>query len=128
MWEDYGLRQVANMVYSILQELLNYPRINKSKRYNKLVIQIFAKVRYLCKHFHTKMTPGWNIWNTIAIVIALDTLHNNFDMTTTSLLKTGDKTIDQIESILQLKKAKNIRKQTTGAVKNLTMLYKDNNS
>lgn len=46
------------IVYSIFQELLNYPRINTPKQYNKPVMQIFAKVRYLYKRFHTIMTLG----------------------------------------------------------------------
>ena len=37
------------VVYSIFQELLNYPKINKPKGYNKPVMQIFAEVHYLCK-------------------------------------------------------------------------------
>lgn len=32
------------VVYLILQELLNYPKINKPKGYDKPVMQIFAKV------------------------------------------------------------------------------------
>ena len=94
------------VVYSILQELLNYPKINKPKGYDKPVMQIFAEVRYLCKRLRTAMTPGRDLWDTIAIVIALDTLHDDFDTTTASLLESGDKTIDQIQSILQSKKPK----------------------
>lgn len=56
------------------------------------------------------MTLERDLWDTIAIVIVLDTLHDNFDTITASLLETRDKTIDQIQSILQLKKAKNISK------------------
>lgn len=33
-----------DMVYLILQKLLNYLKINKPKGYDKLVIQIFAEV------------------------------------------------------------------------------------
>ena len=46
------------VVYSILQELLNYPKINKPKGYDKPVIQIFAEVRHLCKCLRIAMTPG----------------------------------------------------------------------
>lgn len=46
------------VVYSILQELLNYPKINKPKGYDKPVMQIFAEVKYLCKRFRTAMTPN----------------------------------------------------------------------
>ena len=40
------------------------------------------------------MTPGRDLWDTIAIVIALDSLHDDFDTTTASLLEEGNKTID----------------------------------
>lgn len=72
------------------------------------------------------MPPGCDLWDTIAIVIALDSLHDDFDTTTASLLETGDKTIDQIQSILQWKEAKLISKRTTGAVGDLAMTFKDN--
>lgn len=89
-------------------------------------MQIFTEVRYLCKRLRIAMTPGRDFWDTIAIVIALDTLHNDFDTTTASLLEMGDKTIDQIQSNLQLKKAKNISKRTTDAVGDLAMAFRDN--
>ena len=116
------------VVYSILQELFNYPKINKPKRYNKPVMQIFTKVRYLCKRLHTAMTPSRDLWDTIAIVITLDTLHDAFETITANLLETGDKTIDQIQSILQSKEAKNISKRTTGVVGDLAMVFKSSNN
>lgn len=101
-------------VYSILQELLHYPKITKPKGYEKPVMQIFAEIKYLCKHLRTAMALGQDLWDVIAIVIALDSLHEDFDTTTASLLEAGDKTIDQIQSILQSKEAKNISKRATG--------------
>ena len=64
------------VVYSILQELLHYPKITKPKGYEKPVMQIFAEVRYLCKRLRKAMTPGRDLWDTIAIVIVLDSLHD----------------------------------------------------
>ena len=96
------------VVYLIFQELLNYPKINKPKGYNKSVMKIFAEVKYLYQRVQTAMTLGRDFWDTIAIVIALDTLYNNFKTSTTSLLKSEDKMIDQTQSILQSKKVKNI--------------------
>ena len=90
-------------------------------------MQIFAEVRYLCKRLRTAMTPGRDLWDTIAIVIALDTLHDDFDTTTASLLESGDKTIDQIQSILQSKEAKNISKRATGVTGDLAMAFRDSN-
>lgn len=40
------------------------------------------------------MTLGQNLWDTIAIIIVFDSLHKNFDTTTTSLLGIGNKTIN----------------------------------
>lgn len=57
-------------------------------------MKIFTKVRYLYKGLHKAMTPGQDLWDTIAIIIALDTLYDNFEMTTVSLLKTANKTIN----------------------------------
>lgn len=91
-------------------------------------MQIFAEVRYLCKRLRIAMTPGRDLWDIIAIVIALDTLHDDFETTTTSLLESGDKTIDQIQSILQSREAKNISKRTTGAVGDLAMSLRNNNN
>ncbi len=113
------------VVYLILQELLNYPRINKPKGYYKPIMQIFAEVRYLFKRLQITMTPGRDLWDTIAIVIALDTLNDDFDRTTASLLESDDKTIDQIQRILQSKEAKNISKRITGAVGKLVIALKD---
>lgn len=129
MWNK--LRSICSeigqgVVYSILQELFNYPKINKPKGYDKPVMQIFAEVRYLCKRLRTAMTPGRDPWDTIAIVIALDTLHDDFDSTTASLLEAGDKSIDQIQSILQRREAKNISKRSTGAVGDVAMAFRDN--
>lgn len=61
----------------------------------------------------------------IAIVIALNSLHKNFDTTTTSLLGLGNKTIDKIRSILQSKKAKNIRTQVKKVTDDLAMTLSD---
>ena len=113
------------VVYSIFQELLHYPKITKPKGYEKPVMQIFAEVKYLCKCLRSTMTLGQDLWDTIAIVIALDSLHEDFDTTTASLLETGDKTIDQIQSILQSKEAKNLSKRATGGTGDLAMAFRD---
>lgn len=114
------------VVHSILQELLHYPKITRPKGYEKPVMQIFAEVKYLCKRLRTAMIPNRDLWDTIAIVIALDSLHEDFDTTTASLLEAGDKMIDQIQSILQSKEAKNISKRATGGgTGDLAMAFRD---
>lgn len=127
MWDKLKsiCTQVGQGVYLILQELLHYPKMTKPKRYEKPVMQIFAKVKYLCKRLRLAMTPEQDLWDTIAIIIALNSLHEDFDTTTASLLKTGDKTIDQIQSILQSKEAKNLSKRATGGIGDLAMAFRD---
>ena len=131
MWEK--LKSVCTevgqgVVYLILQELFDYPSNNKPKRYDKLVMQVFAKVKYLCKRLRSAITPGRDLWDMIAIVIALKSLHRDFDTTTASLLKTGNKSIDEIQSILQSQKAINLSKQATGDIGDLAMAFRDKDS
>ncbi len=71
------------------------------------------------------MTPGQDLWDTIVIVIVLDSLHEDFDTTIASLLETSGKTIDKIQSILQSKEVKNLSKQATGDTGDLTMAFRD---
>lgn len=112
-------------VYLILQKLLNYPKITKSKGYKKPIIQIFAQVKYLYKHFQLPMTPGRDLWDIIVIVIGLNSLHSDFDTTIASLLETSYKMIDQIQSILQSKKAKNLSKQAIKDMSDLAIVFRD---
>lgn len=73
------------------------------------------------------MMPNQDLQDTIAIIIALDSLQNNFDITTASLLETGDKSTNEIQSILSSKEVKNISKHTIKGTKKLTMVFKNNN-
>lgn len=59
----------------------------------------------------------------ITIVIVLNTLHNYFDTTISSLLEIRDKTIDQIESILQLKKVQNLSKRSIRTISKFAMTF-----
>lgn len=101
MWEK--LRTVYSqvgqeVVYSILQELLNYLRNTKPKGFEKSVMSIFADVRFLVKRLQSAITPNRDIWDSIAIVVALDSLHDDFETATASMLERGDKTIKEIET------------------------------
>ena len=115
-------------MYSILQELFYYPSNNKPKEYDKLVMQVFAEVKYLYKRLCSAITPGQDLWDTIVIIIVLESLHQDFDTTTASLLEMGDKSIDEIQSIFQSKKAKNLSKRATGNTGDLTMAFRDKGS
>lgn len=75
------------VVYSILQELLSYPRNNKPKGFEKPVRSVFANVRFLIKRLRAAITPDRDIWDNIAIVVTLDPLHADFEATTASMLE-----------------------------------------
>lgn len=116
-------------MYSILQKLLHYRKITKPKGYPKLVIQIFAKVKYFFKCHTSAMTLGQNFWDIIVIISALNSLYKDFNTTTTSFLKTNDKTINHIQIILQSKLVKNISKRAMSeCVGNLVMFLRYNSS
>lgn len=69
-----------------------------------------------------------NLQDMIAIMIVLDSLHKNFDTTRTNLLEASDKIIDQIQSILQSKKAKKISTQVTeDGIGDLTIAFRNKN-
>ena len=116
------------VVYSIIQELLYYPKITKPRKYEKLVIQIFAKVKYPYKRLQTAITLGRDLWDMIAIMIALNSLYNDFNTTIASLLEASNKTINQIQNSLQFKKAKNISKQATEGTGNLVIVFRDSSN
>ena len=91
-------------------------------------MSIFAEVRFLIKRLRAAITPNRDIWDSIAIVIVLDSLHDDFETTTASMLERGDKTIDEIQQILASAEAKFISKRATRVTGDLAMMSKDRNS
>lgn len=76
--------------------MLHCLKIIKPKRYKKLVIQVFAGVKYFYKYLQIVIILKQDFWNMIVIVISYDFLYKDFDTTIASLLKVGHKTIDLI--------------------------------
>lgn len=88
-WET--LRRVCSqvgqgVVYSILKELLNYSRVVKPLGYEKKATTIFAEVKQLVQRLQSAVTEHRTIWDSITLVVALDSLHDDFEMTTAPLL------------------------------------------
>ena len=85
---------------------------------------------YLCKSQITGPTPsicGHQILTNIGqhnLVIALDLLYNDFEMTTAPLLHLKDKNIEKIQQIVTSTKAANMARQTTGQTADLAMQIK----
>lgn len=93
MWEK--LKAVysqfrPSVIYSIFQKLLTYPKINKPKQFEKLVTNIFAKIKFLVKQLRVAVTPNKYIWDSIAIVIASKFLYKDFQYIILSLLGQGN--------------------------------------
>ena len=109
------------VVYSILKELLNYPYIVKLLGYEKKATTIFAEVKQLVQRFQSTLTQHRTIWNSITLVVAFESLHNEFEMTTAPLLHLGDKDIEEIQQIVTSTKVANIARQTTGQTANLAI-------
>lgn len=70
------------------------------------------------------ITLDRNIWDSIIIVIVLNSLHDNFKAITTSILECNDRSIKEIQQILAFTKGKLISKQTTGMTGNLAISYR----
>lgn len=88
------------------------------------ITSIFADVRLLTKCLRAALTSNSNIYDSIAIVIPLESIHDDFDTKTSSLLETGDKTIDEIQQILCSAKAKNLSKRATGITGDPAMAFR----
>lgn len=53
-------------------------------------------MRIFTKQFKAILTSNRDIYDSIAIIIAFDFIHNNFNTKISNLLKIGDKTINKI--------------------------------
>ena len=70
------------LIYFILKELLNYPRVVKSHGYEKKANTIFAKFMQLIQKLQLAIIEQRTIWESITLILALNLLHNDFEMTT----------------------------------------------
>lgn len=71
-----------------------------------------AEIHYFCKQLKVVIIIRHDFFNIIIIVIILHILYNNFEITIASMLKTRDKTIEEIQSIIQSKQTKYKAKQS----------------
>ena len=116
------------VVHSILKELLNYPRVAKPLGYKKIATTIFAEVKQLVQRLQSAVTEQRTIWESITLVVALDFLNDDFEMTTAPLLHSGDKDFEKIQQIVLSTKAANLAKCVVGATTDLAMMAKKKHS
>lgn len=131
MWEK--LKSVCSQteteeVYSILQKLLIYPKVNKLKKFEKSVKSHFSKFGILVKQLKATVTLNRDIWDSITVVVATNILHEKFKYITSELLRQGgEKSISEIHSILSSAKAKLLSKTTIGATTKLAHISRNYN-
>ena len=67
-------------------------------------------MKQLVQHFQSAVTEHRTIWDSITLVVALDSLYDDFEMTITPLLHSGNKDLEEIQEIVTSTKAANMAK------------------
>ena len=78
----------------------------------------------LIQRLQSAVTEHKTIRESIILIVALDLLHNDFEMTTTPLLHSGDKYLEEIQQIVTSIKAANLAKCTVGVTVDLALMAK----
>lgn len=73
-------------------------------------------------HLKATIIPGRDVLDSIAIIVILDSLHNDFEPTIASPLEREKKPIEEIQQILSSTKAKLKSKQTISAIIDLARM------
>lgn len=113
-------------VYSILQEFLTYSKNNPSAGYEKTANSVFADVRFLARRLRATITPERDICDSLAIVVALDSFHEDFASAIAALSQGGEKTMDGMQSALSSEEAKLRSKRATGIASDLALMSRRN--
>lgn len=71
------------------------------------------------------MTKQRTIWESITLVRAFNSLHNNFEMTIVPIFHFGNKDLKEIQQIITSTKAKNLTKQAVGVTADLALIAKN---
>lgn len=75
------------------------PQLSSSRevtRIHKKGTMIFAEMKQLVQRLQSVITKQRTIWDNITLVVALDFLYDNFEMTTTPLLHSNNKGLEEI--------------------------------
>ena len=110
------------VIYSIFKELLNYLQVVKPLGYEKKATTTFAEVKQLVQRLQFTVTEYRTIRDSITLVIAFDSLHDDFEMITTLFLHSGDKNLKEIQQIVTSTKVANMAKWTTSQIADQAMM------
>lgn len=82
-------------------------------------------MKQLFKRFRSTIILGKDLRDTIVMIITLYLLYKDYDTTIANLLEIGNKTIHQIQSILELKEVKHFGKQVTKYLGNIAKVFQN---
>lgn len=106
--------------------LLNYFKIVKLLDHKKKAITIFAEMKKLVQYLESAVTEQRTIFESITLVVILNLLHKDFEMTTAPFLYSGNKNFKKIQQIVLFNKAANMAKYVIRVITNLTIMAKKN--
>ena len=81
-------------------------------------------MKKLVQRIQSAVMEHQTIWDSLTLVVVLDSLHDNFEMTTTPLLHFGDKDLEEIQQIVISTEAANIVKRAISQAANLSIMAK----
>lgn len=87
--------------------------MTKPLGYKKKVITLFAKVKHLVKYLQKALIEHKTIWDGIILVVAFDSLYNNFEITIKFFFYLGNKDLQEIQLIVTSSEVVNLPKQAT---------------
>lgn len=80
------------------------------------------------QRLQSAVTEQRRIWENITLVVVLDSLHDNFEMTTALLFHSGDKNLEEIQQIVTSTETANLAKRAVGTTTDLAMMVKKKHS
>ena len=81
-------------------------------------------MKQFVQRLQSAVTEQRTIWDSITLVVALDSLHNDFKITTAPLLHSGNKDIKEIQQIVTSTEEANLAKRVVEVIADLTMIIK----
>lgn len=83
----------------------------------------FANVCFLVKHLQSAIIPNYDIQDSIIIIIAINSLYNNFKTIINRIFESKNKSIDEIQQILAFVEAKFLNKRTIRVTRDFAMMF-----
>lgn len=90
--------------------------------YKKKAIAIFTKVKHLVQRLQVTVTGHKMISNSIMLVVALDSLHDDLKIITTPFFYLGNKDLQEIQLSVIFTETANLAKQVTDITRNLPII------